>query len=48
MLEMAEIAYGTAGIVLETGQLVLETALGTQNVVEMVLEVQTGEIDRYG
>ena len=38
MLETAEIAYGTAGIVLETGQNALET--GAKIFLETVLETQ--------
>ena len=40
MLETAEIAYGTAGIVLETGQTVLETGFGAKIFLETVLETQ--------
>ena len=40
MLETAEIAYGTAGIVLETGQNVLETGFGAKIFLETVLETQ--------
>ena len=40
MLETAEIAYGTAGIVLETCQNVLETGFGAKIFLETVLETQ--------